>query len=99
MSGAAVVWHDIRARPEGTTLASGRRKRWMHSRMAANSSRGIATAAIWKITQRACVTTLAPILTNFSRNVVSVQCFARGGSTTPRVAAVAVLLGPSEVRR
>ncbi len=33
--------------------------------------RGRATSAIWKITLRAWVTTLAPVLMSFSRSVVS----------------------------
>jgi hypothetical protein len=48
-------------------------RRSMALRMDRNNSRGIATSAIWKITLRACVTTLAPILMSFSRKVVSVQ--------------------------
>jgi hypothetical protein len=43
------------------------------SKMARNNSRGIATSAIWKIICRAWRTTFAPILINFSRNVVKVQ--------------------------
>ena len=39
-----------------------RRMRW---RMARKSHRGTATSVIWKIKYRACVTTLAPILTSF----------------------------------
>ncbi len=42
---------------------------------ARNKPRGIVTSAIWKITYRACGTTLAPILMSFSRSVVSDQCF------------------------
>ena len=41
-------------------------------RMSANSRRGIATSAIWKVTPRPCWTTLAPILISFSRNVSNV---------------------------
>jgi hypothetical protein len=37
-----------------------------------NISRGTATSAIWKTTFFEWRTTLAPILINFSRNVVSV---------------------------
>jgi len=37
----------------------------MRSRIAANSTRGTATSAIWKITYREWVTTLAPILISF----------------------------------
>ena len=43
------------------------------SRMSRNNSRGTATSAIWKIICRAWRTTFAPILINFSRNVVNVQ--------------------------
>jgi hypothetical protein len=42
--------------------------------MAANNFRGTATSAIWKITCRECLTTLAPIFTNLSRRVVKNQC-------------------------
>jgi hypothetical protein len=49
------------------------RSRPILSRMARNNSRGIATSAIWKITFREWRTTFAPILINFSRNVVNVQ--------------------------
>ena len=45
----------------------------MRSRMARKSHRGTATSAIWKITYRACVTALAPILINFSLSVVIFQ--------------------------
>ncbi len=48
--------------------------RWMRSKIAANKSRGTATSAIWKITYPECVTALAPILTSFSRSVVSDRC-------------------------
>ena len=41
-------------------------------RMSANSRRGIATPAIWKVTHRPCRTTRAPILISFSRNVGNV---------------------------
>ena len=50
---------------------SGRRSRRIRSRIARNSRFGTATSAIWKMTYRACVTTLAPILISFSGNVVS----------------------------
>jgi len=46
---------------EGAMPGTGGRG-WMRSRMAAKSRRGIATSAIWKITSRAWVTTLVPIL-------------------------------------
>jgi hypothetical protein len=38
----------------------------MRSRMARKRHRGTATSAIWEITHRECVTTLAPILMSFS---------------------------------
>lgn len=41
---------DRRAHPEGATPTSAHRSRRMRSRMAANSFRGTATSAIWKIT-------------------------------------------------
>ena len=55
--------------------------RRMRSRMLRKSHRGTATSAIWKMTYRAWVTTLAPILISFSRNVVSDQCFTDRGET------------------
>ncbi len=41
----------------------------MRSKMSANSGSGIATSASGKVTYRPCRTTLAPILTSFSRSV------------------------------
>ena len=54
------------------------------SRIAANNVRGTATSANWKTTYLACVTTLAPILTSFSRSVVRLQCRTGLGRTTCR---------------
>ena len=50
MNGAAAAWGGRPDHPEGTMAASNRRNRWICSRMAANSFRGMATSAIWKIT-------------------------------------------------
>ncbi len=44
-------------------------------RIAENKFRVTATSANWNVTYRECRVTLAPILTSFSRNVVSDQCF------------------------
>jgi hypothetical protein len=41
--------------------------------MARNNARGTATSAIWKTVFLEWRTTFAPILINFSRNVVNVQ--------------------------
>ena len=49
------------------------RSRSMRFRIAANSFRGTATSAIWKMTYLEWATTFAPILISFSRSVVSVQ--------------------------
>ena len=48
------------------TNAGGTPNRWMRSRIAANSSRGTATSAIWNVTYLACRTALALILFTFS---------------------------------
>ena len=45
----------------------------MASKMARNNARGTAASAIWKTTFRECLTTFAPILISFSRNVVNDQ--------------------------
>ena len=60
------------------------RSRPIRSRIAANSWRGTATSANWKMMYLACATTLAPILTSFSRSVVSVQPWIGFGSTSCR---------------
>ncbi len=62
------------------TNGGGTPNRWIRSKIAANNSRGTATSAIWKITYRELVTTLAPILINFSRSVVSDQCLTDLGT-------------------
>ena len=53
--------------------AAGNLSRPIPSRIARNNSLGTATSAIWKTIFREWRTTFAPILINFSRNVVSVQ--------------------------
>src|SRR5262245_27297596 len=64
--------------------AHARRSRPIRPRIAANSWRGTATSASWKMTYLACVTTFAPILTSFSRSVVRVQPLIGFGSTSCR---------------
>ena len=54
-------------------------------RIIRNSSLGTATSANWKVTWRPWRTTLAPILTNFSRIVVVDQSSASSGRTTFRL--------------
>ena len=56
----------------------------MRSRIAANNFRVIATSASWNVTYFACRVTFAPILTRFSRSVVSDQCFTSCGSANRR---------------
>ena len=51
----------------------------------ASGSRGTATSAIWKVTYRPWATTLAPILTSFSRIVVSDQCSISFGNASVRM--------------
>ena len=59
----------------GRHVGAGRGRRPSTSRrIAANSRRGIATSASWNVTYRPCRTIFAPILTSFSRGVVSDQC-------------------------
>src|ERR1700728_1687585 len=53
--------------------ATANRNRPIPSRIARNNSLGTATSAIWKTIFREWRTTFAPILINFSRNVVNVQ--------------------------
>jgi hypothetical protein len=50
----------------------------IRSRISAKSALDTATSAIWNTTYRECLTTLVPILTSFSRKVVSDQCFTLG---------------------
>src|SRR5271154_6705362 len=54
-------------------------------RISANNWLGTATSAIWKVTERACVTIFAPILTSFSRRLVSDQCLTASGNTSVRM--------------
>src|SRR3954451_1305195 len=51
--------------------AGGARSRAISDRISANSRRGTATSAIWKVTYRPWLTTFAPILMSFSRRLVS----------------------------
>ncbi len=74
-------FHALFIQPPARTVG---RKRSMAVRMVRNNSRGTATSAIWKTTCRECRTTLAPILINFSRRVVNVQCRTDLGSTACR---------------
>ena len=53
--------------------------REIRRRMVLNSCREMATSAIWNVTYRAWVTTLAPILISFSLKVVIDQCLTLGG--------------------
>jgi len=55
------------------TTGGGSASRSMRSRIAANNLRVTATSASWNVTYFACRVTLAPILTSFSRSVVSHQ--------------------------
>src|SRR6516165_9806236 len=59
-------------------------QRAIRPRIRANSFRGTATSANWKRTYLECLTTLAPILSPFSRSVVSVQPWIGLGSTSCR---------------
>ena len=63
--------------------ASAGRSRPIRSRSAAKSWRGAAASASWNTTYFACITTLAPILTRFSRKVVRVQLRIDRGSAVP----------------
>jgi hypothetical protein len=60
------------------------RSRPIRFTIAANTGRDTATSANWNKTYFACDTTLAPILTNFSRIVLSVQLRIGLGSTSCR---------------
>jgi hypothetical protein len=81
-------------RPHPVADASGlARSRAMRRRISRNSWRGIATSAIWNVTYFACCVTLAPIFTNFSRSVVSDQCFTPRGSARRRKRTPSVLGG------
>ena len=51
--------------------AGGARSRAISDRISWNICRGTATSAIWKVTYRPWLTTLAPILISFSRKLVS----------------------------
>ncbi len=62
----------------------GNASRSMRSRIAANNLRVTATSASWNVTYFACRVTFAPILTSFSRSVVSDQCFTSRGSANRR---------------
>ena len=56
----------------------------MRSRIAANNLRVTATSASWNVTYFECRVTFAPILTSFSRRVVSDQCFTSRGRSSRR---------------
>src|SRR5262245_31986738 len=73
-----------RGEPQPEAHAS--RSRPIRSRIAANNWRGTATSANWKVTYLACLTTFAPILTSFSRNVVRFQPRIDRGSANCRSA-------------
>src|SRR5262245_23866886 len=66
--------------------AAASRNRPIRSRSAANSCRGTATSANWNTRYFACDTTLAPILTSFSRRVVRFQPRINRGSANCRSA-------------
>jgi hypothetical protein len=51
--------------------ADGARSRAMSNRISWNICRGTATSAVWKVTYRPWLMTLAPILISFSRRLVS----------------------------
>ena len=61
--------------PHRATTGGGNASRSMRSRIAENNLRVTATSANWNVTYFACRVTFAPILTSFSRSVVSDQCF------------------------
>jgi len=54
-------------------IAGDNLSRLIRSKIVWNNSRGTATSAIWKAIFREWRTTFAPILINFSRNVINVQ--------------------------
>ncbi len=66
------------------TAGGGNASRSIRSRIATNNFRVIATSASWNVTYFACRVTFAPILTSFSRRVVSDQCFTSWGSANRR---------------
>ena len=53
-------------------------------RIAENKFRVTATSANWNATYPECRVTFAPILTSFSRSVVSDQCFTSRGKASRR---------------
>ena len=61
---------DNRTRHAGVGSGGGRSSA-ISRKISWNNSLGTATSAIWKMTYRACVTILAPILTSFSLGLVS----------------------------
>src|SRR5262249_18492971 len=67
------VWTLFRCRSTVHPEADASRSRPIRFTIAANTGQGTATSANWNTTYLACDTTLAPILTYFSRIVVSVQ--------------------------
>ena len=71
-----------RGEPQPEAHAS--RSRPIRPTIAAKSGRGTDTSASWNTRYLACDTTLAPILTYFSRSVVSVQPWMGLGSTRCR---------------
>ncbi len=58
------------------------RRSSIRPRIFRNSSFGTATSANWSVTYRPWRTTLAPILTSFSRSVVSDQCSTSFGKAS-----------------
>ena len=67
-----------------STTGGGNANRSIRLRIAANNLRVTATSANWNVTYFACRVTFAPILTSFSRRVVSDQCFTSWGSANRR---------------
>ena len=61
------------------------RRSSIRRRIFRNRSFGTATSANWNVTYRPWRTTLAPILTSFSRSVVNDQCSTSFGKASVRM--------------
>jgi len=76
--------HDKRT-PHAGPGSGGGRNCAINRRISANNILDTATSANWNVTYRPWQTTLVPILTSFSRSVVSDQCSTSFGQASVRM--------------
>ena len=85
-------WPSITSGYVGAGL---RRRSSISRKITWNKLLGTATSAGWKVTQRPCPTTLAPIFISFSRNVVINQCLISMHSSNVRLRCIGRLPLPA----